>query len=240
MKVLAIDTSSIVATCAILDNDKLLAEYILNDKMTHSQTIMPMIKTVLDSCSLKPEDIDVYAAAKGPGSFTGLRIGIATIKGLAHATNKLVVGISTLDALAFNLPFSEGIVVPMMDARRDRVFTGIYKWADGNLCVIMEQTTLEVDQLIEILKERNENIVFNGDGTLVYKDKLISELGSRAVFAPKSANMARASAVAELAMTKAAEGATDSVFDLAPDYLRESQAQREYDDRNKCCGGKDE
>ncbi|MGF7059820.1 tRNA (adenosine(37)-N6)-threonylcarbamoyltransferase complex dimerization subunit type 1 TsaB [Brassicibacter mesophilus] len=240
MKVLAIDTSSIVATCAILDDDKLLAEYILNQKMTHSQTIMPMIKEMLDSCNLKPEDIDVYAAAQGPGSFTGLRIGIATIKGLAHATNKSVIGVPTLDALAFNLPFSEGIVVPIMDARRDRVFTGIYKWSSGGLCMLMEQSVLEVDELIQILKERSENIVFNGDGTLVYKDRLIKELGDRAIFAPKSTNMARAASVAELAMAKATEGNTDDLFDLAPNYLRESQAQREYNNRNSCCGVKNE
>lgn len=233
MKVLAIDTSSIVATCAILDDDKILAEYILNHKMTHSQTIMPMIKEILDSCSLKPADIDVYAAAKGPGSFTGLRIGIATIKGLAQATGKEVIGIPTLNALAFNLPFSEGIVVPMMDARRDRVFTGIYKWSTEGLSVIMEQDVLEVDELINILKERSENIVFNGDGTLVFRDRLVNELGNRAIFAPKSANMARASSVAELAMRKAKEGAFDNLFELAPDYLRESQAQREYNNKNQ-------
>lgn len=236
MKILAIDTSSIVATCAILDDDKILAEYILNHKMTHSQTIMPMIEQVLDSLNLKPTDIDVYAAAKGPGSFTGLRIGIATIKGLAHATSKAVVGVSTLDALAFNLPFSEGIVVPMMDARRDRVFTGIYKWSTEGLSIVMNQDVLEIDELIKILKERNENIVFNGDGTLVFKDRLIKELGKKANFAPRSVNMARASSVAELAMQKAKEGTFDNLYELAPDYLRESQAQREFDNKKTKCG----
>jgi len=240
MKVLAIDTSSIVATCAIIDDDKILGEHILNHKMTHSQTIMPMIKQVLDSCNLKPTDIDVFAAAKGPGSFTGLRIGIATIKGLAHATKKEVIGISTLDALAFNLPFSEGIIVPMMDARRDRVFTGIYKWSTEGLSIIMENDVLEIDELIRILSERNENIVFNGDGTLVFKDRLVKELGNRAIFSPKSANMARASSVAELAIAKAKEGKFDNLFELTPDYLRESQAQREYESKKAKSGEKNE
>lgn len=236
MKVLAIDTSSIVATCAVMDDDKLIGEYILNHKRTHSQKIMPIIKEILNSCELTTEDIDVYGVAKGPGSFTGLRIGAATIKGLAHATNKPVVGISSLEALAFNIPYSEGIVVPMMDARRDRVYTGLYKWQDGNLCVIEEPMAIEVDKLIELLLDRNEKVIVNGDGAIVYKDIILEKLGSRVLFAPKSVNLARAASVAELTMTRAKEGKLESYMDMVPDYLRKSQAQREYDERMKCCG----
>lgn len=238
MKVLAIDTSSMSATCAIMDDDKLLVEYTLNHKLTHSQKIMPIIKEAFDSCGLKPEDIDIFAVAKGPGSFTGLRIGVATINGLAQATNKKVVGVSTLDALAFNLPYCGGIIVPVMDAKRDRVFTGIYKWTGGNLHIIKEQTVLEVKELIDILIERPEKIVFAGDGTLVYKDAFSEALGEKAIFAPRSVNMARASSVAELAMAKAIEGKTESFFELVPDYLRESQAQREYNEKH-CMTGDD-
>ncbi|WP_352418325.1 tRNA (adenosine(37)-N6)-threonylcarbamoyltransferase complex dimerization subunit type 1 TsaB [Proteiniborus sp.] len=240
MKILAIDTSSMSATCAVVDDEKLLVEYTLNHKLTHSQKIMPIIKEALDSCSLKPEDIDVYAVAKGPGSFTGLRIGVATVNGLAQATDKRVVGVSTLDALAFNLPYCEGIVVPIMDARRDRVFTGIYKWVNGNLHIIKEQTILEVKELMEVLSDRPEKIVFVGDGTYAYKDILSESLGEKAIFAPKSANMARASSVAELAMVKAKEGKTESFFELVPDYLRESQAQREYNEKHCLIGDKNE
>ncbi|SDZ18185.1 tRNA threonylcarbamoyladenosine biosynthesis protein TsaB [Proteiniborus ethanoligenes] len=240
MKVLAIDTSSTSATCAIIHEDKLLVEYTLNHKLTHSQKIMPIIQEALEGCELKVSDIDIFAVAKGPGSFTGLRIGVATIKGLAQAVNKSVVGIPTLDALAFNLPYCEGIVVPVMDARRDRVFTAIYKWTNGNLHIIKEQTVLEIEELIDILKERPETVVFVGDGTLVYKQRLTEELGEKARFAPKSANMARASSVAELAMAKAKEGKVESFLDLAPDYLRESQAQREYKEKHSLSGDRDE
>ncbi|MFA5523961.1 MAG: tRNA (adenosine(37)-N6)-threonylcarbamoyltransferase complex dimerization subunit type 1 TsaB [Tissierellales bacterium] len=240
MKVLAIDTSSMSATCAIIDDDKLLVEYTLNHKLTHSQKIMPIIKEALQSCNLKPEDIDVFAVAKGPGSFTGLRIGVATVNGLAQSVSKRVVGVSTLDALAFNLPYCEGLIVPIMDARRDRVFTGIYKWVNGNLHIIKEQKALEVKELIETLIERPEKIVFVGDGTLVYKDTLFDALGEKCLFAPRSANMARASSVAELAMVKANEGQTESFFELAPDYLRESQAQREYNEKHSLIGDKNE
>ncbi|WP_202708697.1 tRNA (adenosine(37)-N6)-threonylcarbamoyltransferase complex dimerization subunit type 1 TsaB [Sporosalibacterium faouarense] len=240
MKILAIDTSSIVATCAIMDDEKLIGEYILNHKRTHSQKIMPIIEEILSSCDLKPEDIDVYAASVGPGSFTGLRIGVATVKGLAHAMNKSVVGISTIEALAFNIPYSEGIIVPMMDARRDRVYTGIYKWEDGDLCVIEEPDAIEVEELLDKLLKRNEKVIVNGDGAIVYKDKIIEGLGSKVLFAPKSVNMARAASVAELAMAKAKIGDVTSFMDLVPDYLRKSQAQREYDKKMKLCGEKDE
>ncbi|WP_069650332.1 tRNA (adenosine(37)-N6)-threonylcarbamoyltransferase complex dimerization subunit type 1 TsaB [Caloranaerobacter ferrireducens] len=240
MKILAVDTSSIVATCAILDEDKLIGEYILNNKRTHSQKIMPIIKEILENSELKPEDIDIFAVSIGPGSFTGLRIGVATIKSLAHVLNKPVIGIPTLDALAFNLPYSEGIIVPMIDARRDRVFTGIYKWENGSLCVIQKADTIELDELMDILKERDESIIVNGDGTLVYRQRILEVLGEKVLFAPKSANMARASSVAELALSRAKEGKLESFFDLVPDYLRKSQAQREYEEKIKCCGEKNE
>lgn len=237
MKVLAIDTSSMVASCAIMDDQKLISEYILNHKRTHSQKIMPMIKEVLSSCELTPDDIDLYGVAKGPGSFTGLRIGISTIKALAHVNNKPVVGVSTLDALAFNIPFGDGIIVPIMDAKRDRVFTGMYKWENGNFFVLEEQKVIEVDKLIEELKKRDEIIIFNGDGTLVYKERLLSSLGNRAIISSKAANMARASSVAELALAKAQEGKTENYIDLLPDYMRKSQAEREYEKKNSSRGG---
>ncbi|AFS77348.1 peptidase M22, glycoprotease [Gottschalkia acidurici 9a] len=159
MKVLAIDTSSTVASCAIMDDEKLLGEVILNDKTTHSQKLLPMIKQVLENCKLKPEDIDIYGAAIGPGSFTGLRIGVATIKSLAHAVEKRVVGVSSLEALALNIPFSQSLIVPIMDARRDRVFTAIYKWETEELKTIMEPDVIELSELITILKEK-ENLLY--------------------------------------------------------------------------------
>ena len=233
MKVLAVDTSSMVATCAIMDDERLLVEYVINHKRTHSQKIMPIIKEVLENCEVKVEDIDVYAIAKGPGSFTGLRIGMATIKGLAHVADKPVVGIPTLEALAFNLVYSEGIIVPIMDARRNRVFTGMYRWENGKFHTIKDQDVIEIDELLDMLKERNERVIFNGDGTLVYKEKIISVLGESAIFAPSSVNMAKASSVAQLALAKAKKGEVESYFDIVPDYLRKSQAEREYDERNK-------
>lgn len=230
MKVLAIDTSSVVATCAVLDEEKLLGEYTLNQDMTHSERLIPMVKTLMDSLKLKPENIDLFAGSVGPGSFTGLRIGLATIKGLAHVVDKSVIGISTLEALAFNVPF-DGIVIPIMDARRDRVYTGIYRWENGKLINIMEPTILNIDELLDIVDSKYEKVLFNGDGTLVFKDRIDEKLKDKALYAPISLNMAKASSIGELALLKWEEGSQENYFNLSPDYLRESQAQRQLNEK---------
>lgn len=230
MKVLSVDTSSLVATCAVVDEEKVLGEYTLNQDMTHSERLIPMIKVVMDSLGLEPKDIDLFAAASGPGSFTGLRIGLATIKGLAHVADKPVLGISTLEALAFNIPWGE-VVIPIMDARRDRVFTGIYSWGNGKLEDILKPTILEIDELLDFIDDNYEDVMFNGDGTNVFKERIVNRLGEKALFAPISLNMARASSVGELALLKWNEGKRENYFELVPDYLRESQAQREFKKR---------
>lgn len=230
MKVLSVDTSSLVATCAVVDEEKVLGEFILNQDMTHSERLIPMIKVVMDSLGLVPKDIDLFAAASGPGSFTGLRIGLATIKGLAHVVDKPVLGISTLEALAFNIPWGE-TVIPIMDARRDRVFTGIYSWENGKLSNVLEPTILEVDELLDFIDANYEEVMFNGDGTSVFRERIVDRLGEKALFAPISLNMARASSVGELALLKWNEGKRENYFELVPDYLRESQAQREFKKR---------
>jgi len=234
MKVLAIDTSSVVATAAIMDDEKLVCEYVLNHKKTHSQKIMPMIEEMLSSSELNIEDIDVFAVASGPGSFTGLRIGAATIKGLAHAVNKPVVGVSTLDGLAFNLPFCKYLICPIMDARREQVYNALYKWVDNTFYIIEDYRALALEQLIEELKARNEKVMFTGDGVPVFKEKLMSELGELCEFAPLSCRLQRASAIAELALQRAKEGQVESYLTFKPFYLRKSQAEREYE--KKCCG----
>lgn len=233
MKILAVDSSSKVATCAVMDDDKLLGEYIINHKMTHSKKLMPLIRDMLDSLELTPEDIDLYAASEGPGSFTGLRIGIASIKAMAHAHNKKVVAIPTMEALAFNIPYGKGIIVPMMDARRNRVYTGIYKWENGEFYTIKEQDVMPVEELIDILKERSEKIIVNGNGSVAYREELIEGLKDRILFSPRSTNIARASSIAELAMNKAKSDETIDYHNLKPNYLRKSQAERQYDKRMK-------
>lgn len=165
MKVLAVDTSTVIATCAVMEDENLLGEYSLNQNMSHSENLVPMIKEVLDSLKLHVRDIDLYGVAVGPGSFTGLRIGIATVKAFAHVYNKPIVGISTLEALAFNLSFN-GLIVPMIDARRNRVYTGIYRWKRDRLINVMEPTVMDINNLIETLP-KEENIMVNGNAVYI-------------------------------------------------------------------------
>lgn len=227
MKILAIDTSTMMATCAILDDNKLLGEYSINQEMTHSENLVPMIKEMLDNLNLKISDIDLYGVAIGPGSFTGLRIGIATIKSFAHVFDKPIIGISTLEGLAFNLTFS-GIVVPMIDARRDRVYTGIYRWEKSKLINILKPCILEIKELSDLLNENDGRIMINGNGVHLYKDRIVEEIGDRIEIAPVGLSECKASSIAELSFLKKDEENKDNYYNLVPDYLRESQAQREY------------
>lgn len=231
MLVLAVDTSSVVATCAILEKDRLVAERVLNNKMTHSQTLMPMIEEMMLESQIELNQIDYFAVVTGPGSFTGLRIGVATVKALAHGVQKPVIGVPSMEALAYNLYCAEGIIVPMMDARRDRVFTGIYKWENGELHTIMDQDVLEIDILIEKLKEYDK-IWLCGDGSIKFKDRFVENLNGKLKFANVACNMPRASVVGEAAFKRIEENKIQNYLELVPDYLRKSQAEREYDERN--------
>lgn len=223
MIVLALDTSTMISSCAVLDEEQVLGEYSVNQNETHSENLVPMIKEVLENLDLKVEDIDLYGVAIGPGSFTGLRIGVATVKALAHVFDKPVVGVSTLEALAYNLP-NHKIIVPMIDARRDRVYTGIYTWQDGRIKTIMEPTVLEIDKLLDILEGYDELIV-NGNGSVIHKEKINDRLKGKVRFSTMGNNFCRAISVGELALIKYKGGYVDNFYSLVPEYLKESQAQ---------------
>ena len=233
--ILALDTSSIVCTVAIMDDDRLIGEQIINHKMTHSQKLMPAIDMLLKSCEVSMKDIDLIAVAEGPGSFTGLRIGVATAKGLAHTMNIPVIGVSTLDALAMNVPFANGLVCPLLDARRDQVYTAVYKWDHGILEVIEKPMAISIDELIEKLLPRPEKIVFIGDGAIKNKDKLVENLKDRVEIGPNTIRMPRASSVAQIALKKGKDGDTQSFYSLVPEYLRKSEAERQYEEKMKRC-----
>ena len=155
---------------------------------------------------------------------------IATIKSFGHAFNKPVIGVPTIDALAYNLAHFDGLIVPIIDARRERVYTGIYKWENDRIKVIKEQDVIQIDELINILEEMNEKIVFNGDAIENYKEKISKRL-ENASFAPSYLCMPKGSSVGYLAYLKAKENLFDDYFSLSPDYLRKSQAEREYDEK---------
>lgn len=220
-----------MATCAVIDGDRLLGEYSLNQDMSHSEKLVPMIKEILDSLKLKIDDIDLYGVSIGPGSFTGLRIGVATVKAFAHLFNRPLVGVSTLEGLAFNLPHNE-IVVPMIDARRERVYTGIYTWEKGKIKTIMEPDVIEIDELLKILG-KYEKVVVNGDGSSLYRDKIKDILKDKVLFATIGQNSCKASSIGELAFLKYKEGHGDNYYTLVPEYLRQTQAERELKAKEK-------
>ena len=227
MKILAVDTSSAVASVAICEDDKLICECVLNNKNTHSQTLMQMIDDVFKKSELTPKDIDVFAVASGPGSFTGLRIGVTTVKGLAHACGKDAVGVNTLEALCYNLPFCPHIIAPIMDARREQVYNALYRFEDGSLIEIAAPRAIALCDVIDELEKLGEKVVFLGDGVPVFCEKITEKLGDNALFAPQNANAQRAASVAEAAKNKE----RINYNSLVPVYLRKSQAEREAEER---------
>lgn len=227
---LGLDTSTKVATIAVIDGEKVIGEYSLSKDMSHSEKLMPMIKEVLDNLDLKIEDIELYTVALGPGSFTGLRIGIATVKSFSHLFNKPIIGVSTLEALAYNLYENQSIIMPMIDARRDRVYTGLYKFTGGELVEIEGSQILEISDLKEKLKGY-DNVIFNGDGALVYREEISSLLCGKAKFASLGQNINRAVSVCELGMRKYKRGQRDDKFDLLPEYIRATKAERDLKEK---------
>ena len=227
MKILALDSSGLVASVAVMQDDTLQAEYTVNYKKTHSQTLLPMLDEVVKMTELDLNTIDAIAVSGGPGSFTGLRIGSATAKGLGLALNKPLIHIPTVDALAFNLYGTEKLICPIMDARRNQVYTGLYRFEEDRFCVVMEQTPMAVEKLAEKLNDETKPVIFLGDGVPVYQTMLDQLLTVPHQYAPAHTNRQRAASVAALGMRYAAEGRFETATEHTPDYLRLSQAERE-------------
>lgn len=235
MKILALDSSGLVASVAVAEDGILLGEYTINYKKTHSQTLLPMLEAVRDMIELDMESVDAIAVAAGPGSFTGLRIGSATAKGLAQAMNKPVIGIPTLEGLAYNLYGTDKLVCPLMDARRNQVYTGVYTFQkeEGGyaLCTVKEQCAVDISQIVEFLnesgKKTGKEILFLGDGVPVFQAVLTEKLAVPFGFAPAHLNRQRAAAVAALGEVYFRQGKAVPAAGHVPEYLRLSQAERE-------------
>lgn len=230
MNILAIDTSGIVASVAIANNDKILGEISLNYKQNHSVTIMPIIDNLLKMLELDIKDMDYFALSNGPGSFTGLRIGVATIKAMAHALNKKIIPISTLEAMAYNIIDSNRYVVPIIDAKAERIFTAIYENKGGIPTPILEQQATTITELLDFIKSNNIEPIFLGDGSISYRH-IIEKDFKEQNFAPMSLNMQRASSLASLAFLYEKDGKYVDYNNLDIQYLRKPQAQRELEER---------
>ena len=227
MKILALDSSGMVASVAVFEDDTMIAEYTVNHKKTHSQTLLPMLDEVVRMTQTKLDQVDAIAIAAGPGSFTGLRIGASTAKGLGLALDIPLIPVPTVDALAWNLAGCAGVVCPIMDARRQQVYTGLYRTQNGQLEVLEPQMAIAVEELAVKCNAYDEQITFLGDGVPVYREMLDGLLRVPHVYAPGHLSRQRAGAVAALGMELYRKGCTKTAAEFAPDYLRVSQAERE-------------
>ena len=230
MLVLSVDSSYSTATCALIKDDKILAEINLNDKKQHSVILMRLIDSILKEYEIDINDIDAFIISRGPGSFTGLRIGMATLKGLAFASKKPLISVSTLDALDYNSISFKGIICPIMDALRDNIYTCLYKNENNNLTPLIKEQCLNINELVTILKEQTLPIIFVGDGVAKHKEFLQENIPN-SFFAPNHSNFPKASSVGELGIKKINDGVIENIDSINPIYLRKSQAEREYEKR---------
>ena len=222
-----------MASAAIYEDGITMAEYTVDFKMTHSQTLLPMIDEMVKLVGIDLNTIDAIAVAAGPGSFTGLRIGSATAKGLGLALKKPLVAVPTVEGLAYNLYDTQGLICPIMDARRKQVYTGIYRFEDHRLVTVEDQMAVPMEELITKLNAYQQPVTFLGDGVPVFKDMIAEKLTVPYTFAPAHVNKQRAAAVAALGLVYYKEGKIQTAMEHIPDYLRVSQAERERAEREK-------
>lgn len=229
MRLLAIDSAGLVASVAVAEEDNLLAEYTINFKKTHSETLLPMIDAMMEFTGMDIASVDAIAVSAGPGSFTGLRIGSATAKGLGLALNKPLVSVPTLESMAYHFVESEHLICPMMDARRKQVYTGIYRFQEGKFTIVKDGCACSVEELVEFCNSCGETVIFLGDGVPVYREYLEEKLQIPHRYAPLHMNRQRASAVAARAYDLIQEGKMETAGEHAPVYFRKSQAERELE-----------
>ena len=222
MRILAVDTATTSCSVAIVDKTSLLSEFTIDREETHSKHLMDMIKAVLRMAGLNFSDLDGFAVTRGPGSFTGLRIGLSTIKGLAVASEKPVVGVSSLEALASQVSYSRDLICPILDARKGEVYFSRYRFLNGHLKKQTKERVAPPDKAVDDL---NEPCLFVGNGALFYKEMILEKMGELASIAPMIQNTIRASTMAYLSMTKFEKNDTDDIEKIMPYYIRKSDAE---------------
>lgn len=227
MKILGIDSSGMTASVAVVEDNLLVAEYTVNYKKTHSQTLVPMIDEIARMTELDLNTLDGIAIAKGPGSFTGLRIGSATAKGLGLALSLNIAEIPTTEGLAFNIFGTEALVCPLMDARREQVYTGLYEFKNGEIVTLLDATACPIEEIVDRVNSMGRRTIFLGDGVAVFKDKLDETVKVPYEYAPAGMNLQRGASIATLGVSYFNKGKTVPASEHVPDYLRLSQAERE-------------
>ena len=232
MKILAIDTSALVATAALCDDEKLIAVYSQKAGMTHSQTMLPIIKNIMDNTETNIDDVDMIAVSEGPGSFTGIRIGIATVKGLAFGKNKICIGVSTLEAMARTIAdfCTDAIICPVMDARRNQLYNAVFEMRGGKLLRLSEDRMIEAPVLAKELDAMDRPVYFVGDGYDIMANMKLSYQRET----PVACRWQNGYGVAMAALALYNNTEDKSVFTdrmLRPEYLRLPQAERELKEK---------
>ena len=220
MRVLAVDTSTMMSSISILEDDKIIADSSINQEETHSEMLVPLIKRMLDDLKIKANDIDLFAIAKGPGSFTGLRIGMTSLKAMAQALDKPIIGVSTLKGMAYSI-MNDGYVLAIIDARGKRYFAGLYKWNNDQLEMHFEEI-IEENELEKRIQEIDK-ITIVGEAISKLPNK-IKEFSNVKLSHP-GLNNGISRNIAVLAKEKYEKGEIDNTFDITPNYLRKSQAE---------------
>jgi tRNA threonylcarbamoyladenosine biosynthesis protein TsaB len=228
MYILGMETSTKTGSVAVVSESGVVAQYSLNIEVTHSERLMSTVDRVLTDTGLAIADLDGFAVAIGPGSFTGLRIGIATVKGLALATGKPVAAVPTLEALAWNLPFAACPVCPMLDARKNEVYAALYTFDGRVLAQVMPEMTIPIRELAEKISRKT---IFTGEAAHLYRQEIENQFGNSALFAPLSAALPSAATVAELGLGMIQNGKQTAPDSLAPLYIRRPEAEVAWEKR---------
>lgn len=236
MLVLALDGSGSSMSVALCDDNKVLGDYYINNKKTHSQTLLPAVKDLLELLEVKVSDLDYIAVTNGPGSFTGLRICASTAKGLALATNIPIVPVATTEVLAYNYQGSDKLICPVMDARRGQVYTGLYEFvadAEGlkknrnKLTVKCDATALDLLEMLNKINELGREVIFLGDAINVYDKVIDQNIKVPYSYAPEHMSLQKGGSLLAAAREKISAGLVKSAMDYVPEYYRLSQAERE-------------
>jgi tRNA threonylcarbamoyladenosine biosynthesis protein TsaB len=225
MKILAIETSTMLGGVAVMDDkDGLVSEVRVNVKATLSERLMTGLDFVLSQSGLGLDDMDVLAVSTGPGSFTGLRIGLSTAKGLSFSTGLPIVAVPTLEAFAWGLPCGPHPVCPMLDARKKEVYAGLFAHKDGDMTRLIEERACKAAELLDRLGNY-EGVIFTGEGALLYRELIVDTLGARAHFAPPAVMVPSPASLAHLGLKLALQGRFSDPASLKPFYIRKSEAE---------------
>jgi tRNA threonylcarbamoyl adenosine modification protein YeaZ len=236
LKILAIDTSSKICSVSILENENVIIEKHNDDEKTHSQKLMPIIDETFKQANLSLDDIDLLACCQGPGSFTGIRIGISTVKAFADVKNIPIIGVTSLEALCYNIN-RNGLIASIIDAKHDNVYFGLFKFENNNLVAVETQISCPITSAIEILKKHsNEEITLVGDGTIEHHNLLQTEL-TNIKFAQDAENLQTSISIGLAALSKYNNSNYSPTYSVSPIYLKKSEAEINLELKNKMIKG---